>query len=62
MEARSLAFDLLKIGAMDPEQVVQHVDAPNAEELVAGIERRAAAKAKFLAEHPEAAGKGGKKK
>lgn len=61
MEARQLAFDLLKIGAMDPEQVVEHVDAPNPEELVAGIERRAFAKEQFMAAHPEAM-KGGKKK
>lgn len=63
MEARSLAFDLLKIGAMDAEQVIEHVDAPNPEELVAGIERRKHEQAKFLQQHPEAAGHGsGKKK
>ena len=64
MEAKALAFDLLKIGAMDPEQVVDHVDAPNPEELIAGIERRAAQQAQMLQEHPELAAKmaGGKKR
>jgi len=62
MEARALAFDLLKVGAMDAEQLVEHVDAPNPEELVAGIERRAAQQAQFLAQHPEEAVKLAQKK
>lgn len=64
MEARSLVFDLLKIGAMTPEQVVEHTDAPNPEELVAGIEKRAQQEAALIAQHPELlAGKmGGKKR
>lgn len=62
MEARSLAFDLLKVGAMDAEQLVEHVDGPNPEELIAGIERRALQQAEFLAQHPEQAAKGGKKR
>lgn len=62
MEARALAFDLLKVGAMDTEQLVEHVDGPNPEELIAGIERRAQQQAEFLAAHPEQAAHGGKKK
>lgn len=62
MEARGLAFDLLKVGALDPEQLIDHVDAPNPEELIAGIERRAAQRAAQLAQHPEEAAKMGKKK
>lgn len=61
MESRALAFDLLKVGAMDPEQLVEHVDGPDPEELISGIERRAAQQAAFLAAHPEQAAKGGKK-
>jgi hypothetical protein len=61
MEARALAFDLLKIGAMDPEQLVEHVDAPNPEELIAGIERRAFAKEQMLKQNPELAAKMAKK-
>ena len=62
MEARGLAFDLLKIGAMDAEQLVEHVDAPDPEELMAGIERREFAKQQFMKEHPELAMKGKKGK
>lgn len=61
-EARALAFDLFKIGAMSPEDVVEHVDAPNPESLIAGIERRAAEKAAYLQAHPEEAGKQHSKK
>lgn len=62
MESRALAFDLLKVGSMDAEQLVDHVDAPNPEELITGIERRAAQEAQFLQQHPELAMAGKKKK
>jgi hypothetical protein len=45
MEARGLAFDLLKIGAADQVDVVDRIDVSNPEELVANIERRQAEKA-----------------
>jgi hypothetical protein len=45
-EAKSLAFDLLKVGAMDAATLVEHVDAPDSDELQAGILRRGIAKAK----------------
>lgn len=61
MEARGLVFDLFKIGAMDKQQVVEHVDAPDPEGLLAGIERRDAQQAAFLASNPEAAAKAAKK-
>jgi hypothetical protein len=44
-EAKALAFDLLKIGAMGPEDVVQHVDISDPESLEAGIMRRRVAAA-----------------
>ena len=44
-EAKALLFSLLKVGAMGPEDVVMHTDAPDPEELVAGIQRRQQAKA-----------------
>ena len=44
-EAKQLAFDLLKVGAMDAATLVEHVDAPDPDELQAGIARRDAAKA-----------------
>jgi len=47
-EAKSMAFDLLKVGGMDTTTLVEHVDAPDPDELQAGIARRqiAAAEAK----------------
>lgn len=39
-DAQKLAFDLYKIGAMAADNVVDHVDAPDPEGLVAGIQRR----------------------
>ena len=44
-DAKALAFDLLKVGAMSAADVVEHVDAPDPDELYAGIARREAAKA-----------------
>ena len=44
-ETKSLLFNLLKVGAMSPEDLVQHTDAPDPEELIAGIQRREIAKA-----------------
>ncbi len=43
-EAKQTALLLLKTGAMGPEDLVYHLDAPDPEELVAGIQRRAAAR------------------
>jgi hypothetical protein len=45
-EAKALAFDLFKIGAMSAEDIVEHTDAPDPEQLSAGIKRREIAKAK----------------
>ena len=45
-DARNLIFDLYKIGAADKADVVEHVDAPDPEGLVAGITRREIAAAK----------------
>jgi hypothetical protein len=64
MESRSLVFDLLKIGALDAEQVVDRVDISDPEEIIAGIERRQAQQSQLMAQHPELIAKqaGGKKK
>lgn len=67
-EAKSLVFDLYKIGAMTAEDVVESVDAPDAADLKSGIQRREAAKQAQLAQlakdDPHAAEKAitGKKK
>jgi len=45
-DAKALAFDLFKIGAMAAEDVVEHSDVTDPEALVAGIQRRAVAKAR----------------
>ena len=50
MEAKALIFDLYKIGSASAEQVVEHVDAPDPEGLIAGVERREAQKAEQIAE------------
>lgn len=52
-EARQLLFDLLKIGAATPEQVVERTHPANEGELIAGIEKRQIDQAKFIAQHPE---------
>jgi hypothetical protein len=44
-EAKGLAFDLLKVGAMSPSDLVEHVDAPDPAELQAAMMRRDIAKA-----------------
>jgi hypothetical protein len=54
MEYRALIFDLVKIGAMTPEEVVEHLHPSGEEDILADIERRAIQKAAFLKEHPEA--------
>lgn len=58
-DAKALNFDLLKVGAMGPEDIVEHVDAPDAEELEYGIARRgiAQAEAKIQEEEFKLAGK-----
>jgi len=68
-EARSTIYDLFKIGAASAEQVIEHVDAPDPEGLIAGVQRRAAEKAaeiqKLQQNDPQAALKaiqGGKHK
>ena len=58
-EAKALTFDLFKIGAEDAGDVVEHVDAPNPEELQMGVTRRqiAAAEQQKQAEAVKALGK-----
>jgi hypothetical protein len=68
-DARALLFDLFKIGAIAPADMIERVDISDPEGLVAGVERREAAKAAQIQameqKDPEAAMKliqGGKKK
>jgi hypothetical protein len=50
MEAKELAFNLVKIGAMTPSQLIDHVDAPDPDELRASIMRRDVARAEAAAQ------------
>jgi hypothetical protein len=65
MESKELAFNLLKIGAMTPSQLIDHVDAPDPDELRASIMRRDIAKAEAAAQEmalKQQTHAGGKKK
>lgn len=63
-EFRELIFALAKIGAMTPEEVVEHVNPPGEEDILADAERRQIAQQKLIQEHPELLAKigGGKKR
>lgn len=64
-EARGLLFDLAKVGAVTPADLIEHLQPTGAESLINAFERREAEKARFMAEHPELAlkeGKGGKRR
>jgi hypothetical protein len=62
-EAKALTFDLFKIGAMGPEDVVMRSDVSEPEAIIAGIERRAVARQEQAqqAEVVKLASHGGKK-
>ena len=61
-DARQLLFDLDRIGAVSPEHVLEHTDVPGKDEAISELETKNAANAAFLAQHPEAAGRGAAKK
>lgn len=49
-EAQALAFNLVKLGAMSPADLVERADVSDPDELIAGIERRDIAKAEAVKE------------
>lgn len=61
-EARELIFDLVKIGAMDAPEAVEHLHPSGEDEILADIEAKKIAQAKLIKEHPELLAHGGKKK
>jgi hypothetical protein len=65
-EARELLFALAKIGAVEPEEIIEHLAPPGAEEMLVDIDRKKVAQAELLKQHPELlaelAGGGRKKK
>jgi hypothetical protein len=60
-DAQEQAYSLHNAGAIDEEDLIMLTNPPHQDILLARAKARAAAKAKFLQEHPEAAA-GGKKK
>ena len=53
-DAKSLVFDLLKVGAISPTDLLDHVDMTDVDELQMGVLRREIAKAKMIREQEQA--------
>ncbi len=60
-ETRTLMFDLLKVNAIDAEQLLLHLHPPGMDAMVENLQRAKAEKAAFAAAHPEAAAEEAKK-
>jgi hypothetical protein len=54
-ETKQDLFDLVKIGGIDAEQVLEHLHPPGADEMIEALQRRKAEQAAFQAAHPELA-------
>jgi len=54
-EQRTLLFDLLKVGAADHEDLIQHTHPPGADAMLEKIKTKQVAQAQFAAEHPDEA-------
>jgi hypothetical protein len=54
-ETKQDLFDLIKIGAIDGKQVLEHIGVPGADAMVEELERKQAAQALFMQQHPELA-------
>lgn len=52
-ESRSLLFDLARLKAVDPEEIIEHVHPPGAEDMLADLERKKIARAALFKAHPE---------
>lgn len=52
-EAKALVFDLVKIGAIDPEEAVELLHPQGEEEIVADLEAKKIEKAELIKQHPE---------
>jgi hypothetical protein len=63
-QSRALLFDLAKLGAASPEDVITHTHPAGENEILSGLQTRKIQQAEFIAQHPEAAlpHHGGKKK
>lgn len=54
-------FDLIKIGAIDGEEVLRHLGVSGADAMIEALQRKKAAQAEFQAQHPELAAESEKK-
>jgi hypothetical protein len=61
-EMKQDLFDLIKINAISPKQVLEHIGVPGADSMVEELERKQVAEAEYMAAHPEAAEAAKKKK
>lgn len=61
-ETRTLLFDMLKVGAIDQEGLIEHLGVFGKDSLIEALQRKKAEQAKMLAEHPELAEKALSKK
>jgi len=61
-EMKQDLFDLVKIGGIDAEQVIEHLGVPGADAMIEALQRKKVAEAEFAAAHPELAAEQGKKK
>lgn len=60
-ETKQDLFDLVKIGAIDGEQVLEHLHPPGADEMIENLQRKKAEAAAFAQAHPELAAEAEKK-
>jgi hypothetical protein len=61
-ETQQLLFDLLKVQAIDQEQLVQHLHPPGMDAMLENLWRAKVQKEQMIAEHPELLQEKGKKK
>lgn len=52
-EFRALIFDLVKLGAIQPEEAIEHLHPPGEEDMIADIERKQIEQAELIRQHPE---------
>jgi hypothetical protein len=55
-------FDLLKIQAISPKEVLEHIGVPGADAMIEELQRKEAAAAAYAQAHPELAQEQSKKK
>lgn len=61
-EQKQDLFDLLKIQAISPKEVLEHIGVPGADAMIEELQRKEVAAAEYAAAHPEAAEQSKKKK